>query len=96
MQSLEINLLEVLSIAVLSMMFANWYQPIQPLKMKFIDLFQKWEKFYMNLMIALTCPKCVGFMLGLVYFLDLRIAALVALFSYLINHIKDRVEDWYE
>ena len=92
---IEVTIYNILGIAVLGNMIAHWYLPIQAGKRKFVEL--------IPIMIIssaldkiLNCSKCTSFILGFLLFQDLLAAALASFLGFLINHIIDRVEEWYQ
>lgn len=83
------TLVELVGAAVLAVMFASWFQPIQVIKDHFgiREVRFSW---------VLDCPKCVGFWGGLIYFQDPFKAGIVALLAYSMSHLIDRMEHWYQ
>ena len=82
--------------AVLANFIAHFYTPIQPLKNKFVAMFKRIPFIHTPLKTILECPKCSGFVIPFFFFLSLPTAALTSFIAYLINHLIDRVEAYYE
>jgi len=93
---IEISIYNIIGLSVVANLIAHWFEPIQGVKGKFIDLFKFNATTHNSLDLALNCGKCMSFWLGLFFFQDIFIAALCSLIGFLINHLIDRVEHWYE
>ena len=93
---LEVNLINVLGVAVLSVMLAFWYQPIQKAKGRLIRVFSFFPSFSFFLDKIFNCTKCSSFIIGVLLFWNLPAAALCSFVGYLVGHIIDRVEQYYE
>ncbi len=94
---IEVTAINVLGVAVLGVMLAHWYTPIQGVKEWLLDTVRFFDRLiYNGLSVAFNCSKCSGFILGLILFHDLPAAALTSFIAYLANNIIDRVESWYE
>ena len=93
---IDINIYSILGTAVLGNMIAYWYSPIQTAKVRLILLFKRRRFIHGLLDEVLNCSKCSSFMLGIIVFWDLPVAALVALLGFIINFIIDFINEWYE
>jgi len=88
-------ILNIVGVAILCNFFTHFFEPIQGAKnrllnfLSFLPLFIYVEK-------TLNCSKCLSFWTGLIVFQNIIIAALCSLIGYLVNHLIDRVEVWYE
>jgi len=82
-------MIEILGLAVMGVMIASWHSVIQGLK----DLL-KLENYRYGW--VLSCPKCVSFWLGLAVTQDIFKASIIAFLGFLISHIIDRIDLWYE
>lgn len=82
-------MIQLVGAAILAVMFASWFLPIQVMKDHFNIRRYRFTQY-------LDCPKCVGFWGGLIYFEDLFKAGIVALLAYIISHLIDRIEEWYQ
>ena len=82
-------MIELVGAAVLAVMFAHWFTPIQVIKeyLGANEVRFGW---------VLDCPKCVGFWGSLLYFHDPFKAGIVALLAFLISHLLDRIDYFYE
>lgn len=89
---IEISLLNILGVAIIGNMVAHWFQPIQGVKNKLVD----WLGGASPISTLLTCSKCCSFWLGFLMFFSLPIAAVTSLLGFLINHLIDRIDFWYE
>ena len=83
-------MIELVGLAVLVVMWTSWFSPAQAFK----EVVLKLENIRFGWI--LSCPKCMGFWVGLVYHQDFFKAALTALLAYLISHLIDQVEAWYQ
>lgn len=92
---MEITTLNVIAVSILSVMMAHWYEPIQYYKQKAIELSSP-TKLYTLLNKALNCPKCLGFIVGIICFQSILVGAIVSFTSYVISFTIDVVTDWYE
>ncbi len=92
---IEINLVNILGIAVIGNMIAHWYQPGQSVKDRFIGLFDN-IPFLRYPLTVLQCSKCASFFVSLIFFQDLLAAALTSLVGLIINFIIDYIDNWYE
>ena len=75
--------------AVLVVMFASWLEPVQVIKQEL-----KLEK--IRFAWILSCAKCLGFWSALIYFQNPFKAGIVSLLAYIISHIIDQIENWYQ
>jgi hypothetical protein len=82
-------MIELLGLAVLGFMIAEWFQPIQWLK-------DQWRVYEWPLIGKhLYCVKCTSFWLALFVTQSLYYAAIVSIFGYTIKFIVDKIEDYY-
>ena len=91
---IEITFINIIGTGIIANMIAHWFLPVQGVKDKLSEFL-----LYIRLQplaIVLNCSKCAGLWLGLVFFFDPFAAALTSLLGYLINHLIDRVEEWYK
>lgn len=93
---IEISIYNIIGLAILGNFVAHWFEPIQGAKVKLIDLFKFNATIHNSLDLALNCGKCMSFWLGLLLFQNIFIAALCSLVGFLISHLIDRIESWYE
>lgn len=93
---IDINIINIVGVACLGLFIAHFYHPIQKAKEYFIRLFTFLPFLHRSMDIALNCSKCTSFLLGLLFFWDLPAAALASVIGYILNHIVDRIEHWYE
>ena len=93
---IEITIYNIVGLAVLGNLIAHWFEPIQGVKVKLIDLFRFNATIHNSLDLALNCGKCLSLWLGIAIFQDIFIAALCSLVGFVINHLIDRIEAWYE
>ena len=82
-------MIEILGLAILGFMIAEWFQPLQWLKNK-LKVFN-WPLIGKHL----YCVKCTCFWLGLIVTQSLYSAAIVSIFGYIIKFIVDKIEDYY-
>lgn len=94
MESLYI--VQILGTAVLGNMLAYWYEPIQQPKRWVIRSLSFFPWLSAQIDRALNCSKCTSFILGLVIFMDVLTAALVAFIGYVVNWVIDSIQSWYE
>ena len=83
-------MIELVGLAVLVVMWTSWFGPAQAFKeviLKLDNIRFGW---------VLSCPKCMGFWVGLVYYQDFFKAAITALLAFIISHIIDRIDYFYE
>lgn len=94
---IEFNTLNTIGVSVIGVMIAFWYSPIQPVKEWLINTVGYFSS-YMGVLLStiLNCSKCSGFFIGMVFFLDFPAAALTAFSAYVIGHLIDRIESYYE
>ena len=90
---MEINLFNLIGIGYLGNMIAYDFTPIQPAKRKLIEYIPFISPLLSRL---LNCSKCLSFWIGLFIYVDLVLGAAAGLVGYLINHLLDRVKQWYE
>lgn len=92
---MEINLFNLIGIGYFANMIAYDFTPIQPAKQKLVE-FLTHLPFISIFGKLLECSKCLAFWLGLFIYVDILYAALAGLVGFLINHLIDRVNYWYE
>lgn len=92
---MEINLFSLIGIGYFANMIAYDFTPIQPAKQKLVE-FLTHLPFISIFGKLLECSKCLAFWLGLFIYVDIFHAALAGLVGFLINHLIDRVNYWYE
>jgi hypothetical protein len=83
-------IIQILGLAIVAVLFADWFKPIQVIK----DHFKMYNIKYIGSMFY--CSKCVGLWFGLAYFQALFPAAIVSLLAYIIKFVIDKIESWYE
>jgi len=88
---IEISIINILGTAILANFIAFWFQPIQGVKRIFFKTFP-----LLVLEEALDCVKCCGFWFGLLLFHDIFAAAICSLLGFIIQHIIDKINVWYE
>lgn len=99
-------MIEIIGLAVIANLITHWYTPIQGIKNRLMLFINK-----ESITTILTCPKCFGLYLGLVYsshtftgdlftltFLAhaLTFGAVVSFLSYLFKFIINYIEYYYE
>jgi len=81
---------EILGLAILSVMIAWWFEPLQWLKRitgyQMTKPFMRYDPF--------SCAKCVGFWLGLGMTLNIYLAAIISLTAYIIGNAIEMLEDY--
>lgn len=92
---IEATIVNIVGTAILANFISHWFSPLQGVKRAFFRLLSNLP-FINYLEEALNCSKCTGFWFSLIIFQNLFIAAIVSLLGYLINHLIDRIEVWYE
>jgi hypothetical protein len=90
---MTIDLFNLIGLAYLSNMVVSEFKPIQPAKEKVVEFLYTHLP---PLSILLTCSKCLAFWLGLFIYVDIFHAALAGFFGYLVKHLIDRINFWYE
>tara|TARA_S200002703_G_C3782970_1_gene241315 strand:- start:466 stop:726 length:261 start_codon:yes stop_codon:yes gene_type:complete len=85
---IEVNLVNLIGVAVMGNMLAYWFTPIQGIKQKFINLFS----FLPFIDKLFNCSKCTSFWFGIILFFDLPAAALCSFLGFLIYIIIDKFE----
>jgi hypothetical protein len=85
--------LEILTFSIAANYISHWHNTIQWIKRKTgLDRFL--EKIFRY---PITdCSKCVGFWLTLGITWDIYLAVIVSFVAYLVEHIIDRTQSWYE
>ena len=74
------NLIEFAGIAIVVNMVTHWYKPIQGFKSKITDKLPLW------MAIPFMCSKCLGFIVGIIWYQNLAVGALLSFVSYLIEN----------
>lgn len=92
---IEITIYNMLSVAVGSIFITSFYTPIQNTKNRLLD---KMPDNYLQqqVLIVLNCSKCLSFIFSLIVFWSIQAAVLTSILAYFINHLIDRVEEWYQ
>jgi hypothetical protein len=93
---MENDIYSILAFAVLGNLIAYDFKPLQPAKQKFISFFEFIPFISTSLDKLLNCSKCVSFWITLVYYTDIRHAALAGFFGFIVNFINDKIAHWYE
>jgi len=75
-------MINLIGLAILGVMIAEWFSPLQNLKNKF-----KWYEH--SLLKHTYCVKCVSFWLGLIITLNLYSAAIISVMAYTISYFLD-------
>jgi hypothetical protein len=82
--------IQILGLAILSVMIAWWFEPLQWLKRLLgyqeTALFLKYDPF--------SCSKCVGFWFGLAMTQHIYLAAIISVCAYLIDNLISYIEDY--
>jgi hypothetical protein len=76
---------EIIGLAVLGFMLAEWFGPIQTIK----DYFKLYNY---KLTKWLYCTRCTSFWLGLIVTKSLAIAAIVSILGYTISYLVDLID----
>ena len=93
---IEITIINILGVSVISNLIAHWFEPIQEAKRRFIGLFRFSAILFSVIHKTLNCSKCLSLWTGVLLFQDILAAALCSLVGFLINHLIDRIESWYD
>ena len=93
---IAITIFNIIGVALLGVFIARFFEPLQKPKQKFISIFSFSMIIYNALDKLLNCSKCTSFWLSLFFFRSLLAAVTVSFLAYLINHLIDRVEEYYE
>ena len=92
---IEVTIYNMIGVVLGSIFFTHFYTPIQPIKNRLLDkLPDTWLGNSCHTIF--TCPKCLSFIISIIIFWDLIAAFLCSIVAYFINHLIDRVEQWYE
>jgi hypothetical protein len=78
-------MIQIIGLAILGVMIAEWYSPIQKLK----DYFKLYEH---PIFKYSYCVKCVCFNLALIVTLNLYTSAIVCVLGYTISYIIDLID----
>ena len=92
---IPITIYNILGIAVGSIFITSFYTPIQGIKNRLLDKLPD-STIGRSCQTILSCPKCLGFIFSLFMFWDVIAAVLTSMLAYFINHLIDRVEEWYQ
>lgn len=92
---IEVTIYNILGIAVGSIFITSFYTPIQGIKNRLLDKLPD-NTLGRSCQTILSCPKCLGFIFSLFMFWDVIAAVLTSMLAYFINHLIDRVEEWYQ
>ena len=92
---IEVTIYNIITVAIGSVFLASFYEPIQPIKNRLLSKLPD-NTIGRSLTSALNCPKCTGFNASLIVFIDLQAALLTCIAAYLLSHLIDRVQAWYE
>lgn len=93
---IAITIFNIIAVALLGVFFARFFEPLQKPKQYFINIFSFSMILYDVLNKVLNCSKCMSFWLSLFFFRSLLAAVTVSFLAYLINHVIDRIEEWYQ
>jgi hypothetical protein len=93
--NLETNILTIICIAILANLFTHWFEPIQAVKQRFIDLFSFVHPIHSPLDKVLNCPKCFAFWFTLVYTYNIFLASLAAFIGFVIQFFINYIDDYY-
>tara|TARA_R110000803_G_scaffold33722_4_gene73781 strand:+ start:3310 stop:3582 length:273 start_codon:yes stop_codon:yes gene_type:complete len=89
--------MEIVGISILSLMFTRTFEPLKKAKGWLLDRFVFLPFIHDHLSTVLYCAKCFSFWAYLIISQgDIINAALCSFIAYLLNHLIDRVESWYE
>jgi hypothetical protein len=78
-------IIQIFGLAIISILIAEWYSPLQKLK-------NKWRWYEHPLLKHTYCVKCVSFNLALLITWNLYIAGIVCIFAYTISFLIDKME----
>ena len=99
-------IIEIIGLAVIANLITHWYTPIQGVKNRLVIFINK-----ESITTILTCPKCFGLYLGLIFsshtfsgslftlpflYYALTFGAVVSFLSYLFKFIINYIEYYYE
>jgi hypothetical protein len=94
---IELTFFNLLGVTILSTMIAYSFEPIQTGKRKFINLLlKKPNSLTKALSKLLSCGRCMSFWISLFLFSSIMAAAIAGLLGFLIQHLEDRINYWYE
>ena len=91
---IEPTIFNILGITILATMIAYSFSPIQPAKQKVISLFPAPISSLLGKLF--NCGRCLAFWFSLILFVDLIPSAIAGLLGFIITHIEDRINYWYE
>ena len=92
-------MIEILGVAILALMFTRTFEPIQKAKGWLLDRFVFLPFIHDHLSTVLYCAKCFSFWVYLLIIspqFDIINAALCSFCAYLLNHLVDRIESYYD
>jgi hypothetical protein len=91
-------MIELLGYSAVALLFTKYFSPIQPAKAwvvtKLVDLVVKTRQWwFMDAIQVLTCPKCFSFWFTLAMTFNLWSAAIVSIFTMIINLVIEKLQD---
>jgi hypothetical protein len=91
-------MIELLGYSAVALLFTKYFSPIQPAKAwvvtKLIDLVVKTRQWwFMDVVQILTCPKCFSFWFTIVMTYNLWYAAIVSIFTMVVNLMIEKLQD---
>ena len=91
--NMKIDMYQILAAGVLVNFLSHWFGPVQWVKEKTRIAWLLEKVFRYPIM---DCSKCLGFWITLAITWNPLSAALVSFTAYVIEHIIDRIQAWYE
>ena len=93
-------MIELLGYSAVALLFTKYFSPIQQPKAwvvtKLVDLVVKTRQWwFMDVVQVLTCPKCFSFWFTLAMTFNLWSAAIVSIFTMVVNLIIEKLQDEY-
>ena len=91
-------MIELLGYSAVALLFTKYFSPIQQPKAwvvtKLVDLVVKTRQWwFMDVVQVLTCPKCFSFWFTLAMTFNLWSAAIVSIFTMVVNLIIEKLQD---
>jgi hypothetical protein len=91
-------MIELLGYSAIALLFTKYFSPIQPAKAwvvtKLIDVVVKTRQWWaMEIIQILTCPKCFSFWFTLAITWNLWSAAIVSIFTMVVNLMIEKLQD---
>ena len=91
-------MIELLGYSAVALLFTKYFSPIQQPKAwvvtKLVDLVVKTRQWWaMEIVQTLTCPKCFSFWFTLAMTFNLWNAAIVSIFTMVVNLLIERLQD---